>query len=190
MLCTRTGRKKRQKKTKKKKKKKQFSNLFKNVFFICLLYFIYLYLHLLYDVVFGVLPIYVVIILISFFFNTFTIQLFRSDVQFLFSSQILTTLVAKLKKIKKNKTCTFIVNFFDFLWFLDQLVWFPCRLFDQLVWKNSIIYCCIGTVRVASHYCFNCLFFFFFGVVRNCFNCTITTVISTTTIILGDRFFG
>ena len=93
--------KKRQKKNtgREKKRKKQFSNLFKNVFFIYLLYFIYLYLHLLYDIVFGVLPIYIVIILLSSFFNTFTIQLFRSAVQFLFFSQILTTLVAKPKKI-------------------------------------------------------------------------------------------
>ena len=175
---------------KKTKTKKQFSIYSRTFFFICLLYFIYLYSHLLYDVVFGVLPIYVVIILISFFFNTFTIQLFRSAVQFLFFSQILTTLVAKPKKIKKNKTCTFIVNFFYFIWFLDQLVWFPFWFFDQLVWTNSIIYCCIGTVRVVSHNCFNCLFFFFFGVVCNCFYCTITTAISTTTIILGHRFDG
>jgi len=86
-------------KKQKKTKKNNFPIYSRTIFFICLLYFIYLYSHLLYDVVFGVLPIYVVIILISFFFNTFTIQLFRSAVQFLFFSQILTTLVAKPKKI-------------------------------------------------------------------------------------------
>ena len=88
----------------------------------------------------------------------------------------------------------FIIKFLFFVfWFffffyilisfiLTSFIFWNCSCsFNVLNMWYSIFLHCI-TVCVS--------FLFFFGVVRNCFNCTKTTVISTTTIILGDRFDG